>query len=262
MSQHEPLFHHFHSDERAFAERAMEWVQRAADRHEIRITGFLDPRQISILQSLVNRNPDVHVRFDGGWADAERKRACIAPDYVYLEAESMGLQVLAVHSADQKWLELEHGDFMGAVLGLGIKREKIGDIHVHDHGCHIVVTEDIASFLDTHLRQVHRVSVMTDVIPITELQPVHTELKEVQLFVASMRLDGIASDMFRLSRTKIVVPIRAGRCKVNWKTVEDPAELLKSGDVVSLKGFGRFKVMEVTGISKSGRIRVTAGIYL
>lgn len=262
MSQQEPILHHFHSDERAYAERALEWIQRTAERHEVRLTGFLDPRQISILKSLVNRHPDVHVRFDGGSEEAERKRACIAPDYVYLEGEPMGLQVLSVQSADQKWLELEHGDFMGAILGLGIKREKIGDIHVQSHGCHVVVTDDIASFLDTHLRQVHRVPVMTELLPITELKPVQVEYKYSTLSVASMRLDGIASDVFRLSRSKILVPIRAGRCKVNWKTEEDPSAQLSSGDVVSLKGYGRFKVMEVAGITKSGRTRVEIGVYV
>lgn len=262
MSQQEPILFHFHPDERAYVERALDWIQRASERHEVRLTGFLDPRQSFILQSLVNRYPDVHVRLDGGDDGAERMRACIAPSYVYLEGEPMGLQVLSVQSADQKWLELEHGDFMGAILGLGIKRDKIGDIHVHSNGCHVVVTDDIVNFLDTHLRQVHRVPVWTEVLPVTELKPVTIEFKRSTLSVASMRLDGIASDVFRLSRSKILAPIRAGRCKVNWKTEEDPSAPLTAGDVVSLKGYGRFKVMEVAGTTKSGRTRVEIGVYL
>lgn len=261
MVQLEPIWNHFHPDERVFAERASEWVQRVAERHEVKLTDFLDPRQVAIVQSFVNRHADVQVRFDGGYAASERRRACIAPDYMYVEAEPMGLQVLAVHSADQKWLDLEHGDFMGAILGLGIKREKIGDIHVRANGCHVVVSEDIMPFLDTHLRQVHRVPVMTEVLPIEALQPVQVDFKELSLSVASMRLDGIASDVFRLSRAKIVVPIRAGRCKVNWKAEENPSAMLQAGDVVSLKGYGRFKVLEVHGQTKSGRTRVTAGVY-
>ncbi|MNI61845.1 hypothetical protein D3C73_1171350 [compost metagenome] len=76
-----------------------------------------------------------------------------------------------------------------------------------------------------------------------------------------MRMDGIISDVFRLSRAKVLVPIQAGRCRVNWKQEEDPSKPLKQGDVISLQGFGRFKVIEVEGVSKKGRIRVKIGKY-
>jgi RNA-binding protein YlmH len=77
-----------------------------------------------------------------------------------------------------------------------------------------------------------------------------------------MRLDGIVSDVFRISRAKILVPIQAGRCRVNWKPEEDPGKPLKEGDVVSLQGFGRFKVLEVEGVTKKGRLRVKVGKYV
>ncbi|UHA74112.1 YlmH family RNA-binding protein [Paenibacillus sp. 481] len=261
MSTQDHIYAHFHPDERAFVDRAWEWVLRAAEAHEQRRTDFLDPRQAFILTTLANRHPDVQVRLDGGYTGAERCRAYIAPDYAYISDEEMGILVLSVSSPDRKWIELEHGDFLGAVLGLGIKRDKIGDIHVADDGCHMLVTEDIASYLDVHFRQVHRVPVLTQLLPVTQLQPTQVELKPMSFTVASLRLDGIVSDVFRLSRTKILAPIKAGRCKVNWKVEENPAAQLKAGDVISLQGFGRFKVLEVEGVTKKGRTRVTVGIY-
>ena len=72
----------------------------------------------------------------------------------------------------------------------------------------------------------------------------------MDITVSSMRLDGIASDAYRISRTKIVVPIKAGRCRVNWKVEEDPSTNLKEGDVVSIQGFGRFKVLETGSLTK------------
>ncbi|MNG13625.1 hypothetical protein D3C84_973130 [compost metagenome] len=76
-----------------------------------------------------------------------------------------------------------------------------------------------------------------------------------------MRMDGIVSDVFRLSRAKVLLPIQAGRCRVNWKLEEDPSKPLKEGDMVSMQGFGRFKVLEVEGVSKKGRIRVKIGKF-
>ncbi|MBN3525976.1 RNA-binding protein [Paenibacillus apiarius] len=261
MTANERIYAHFHPDERAFVDRAWEWVIRAAQQHEVRRTDFMDPRQAFIVSTLVNREPDVQLLLEGGYEQAERKRALIAPDYVYAEGEEMGIAVMEITSSDRKWDELEHGDFLGAVLGLGIKRDKIGDIHISEDRCHMLITEDIASFLDTHLRQVHRVNVFTDVLPLSELRTADVELNVMQLSVASLRLDGIVSDVFRLSRAKIVAPIKAGRCKVNWKVEDNPSALLRAGDVVSLQGFGRFKVIDMEGMTKKGRMRITVGTY-
>ncbi|MCA0753843.1 RNA-binding protein [Paenibacillus sp. N4] len=256
------IYDHFHPDEKAFVDRALEWIERSAQQHELKRTDFLDPRQAQIVTMLANRNQDVGIRLDGGYPEAERKRALIAPDYRSLEDEPIGVSVLSVSGPGQDRIDLDHGDFLGALLGLGIKRDRIGDIHVHDDFCHIVVMDEIADYLNIHLRQVHRLNVMTDVLPIEELRSVIPKLEEISLTVASMRLDGIASDVYRISRSKIVDPIRAGRCRVNWKSEEDPSGQLKEGDVVSFKGLGRFKVLEVDGMTKKGRIRVKVGKFI
>lgn len=256
------IYDHFHPDEKPFVDRAEEWIERSAQQHELKRTDFLDPRQAQILTILANRNADVNIRLDGGYEQAERKRAIIGPDYRNLDDEAVGISVLAVNGPGQAQLELDHGDFLGALLGLGIKRDRIGDIHVHEHFCHIVVMDEIADYLNIHLRQVHRISVLTDIIPLSDLKTVVPKLEEMSLSVASMRLDGIASDVYRVSRSKIVDPIRAGRCRVNWKSEEDPSEQLRAGDVVSFKGLGRFKVLEVDGMTKKGRIRVRIGKFI
>jgi RNA-binding protein YlmH len=261
MSRSE-IYAHFRPEEKAFVDRAWEWVERAAERHEMRRTDFLDPRQAFILSALANRHPDCAIRLDGGSPGAERKRALIAPDYRSLDGEDMGIAVLDIVSDDRRVPELDHGDYLGALLGLGIKRDKIGDLHVREDGCHALIAEEIGDFLVGHLKQVHRVNVGVSILPLSRLRIVEPALEEATISVASMRLDGIASDVFRLSRTKIVDPIRAGRCRVNWKTEEDPSVPLREGDIVSLKGFGRFKVMAVEGVSKSGRTRVRIGKFV
>ena len=128
----------------------------------------------------------------------------IAPDYRSLEGEDMAMAVLAVSSGDGKFLTLEHGDYMGAILGLGMKRDKVGDIHVIEGGCHCLVTQDAADYLHLNLSQVHRVHVQTEVLPLDKLELAQVQLDELHLSVASMRMDGIVSDVFRLSRAKVL----------------------------------------------------------
>ncbi|SCZ02924.1 RNA-binding protein YlmH, contains S4-like domain [Paenibacillus polysaccharolyticus] len=255
------MYEHFSHDEWDFVDKATDWVERASKVHDMKLTDFLDPRQVFILQSLVNRSQDVQVRFDGGYEAAERKRALIAPDYRYLDEEDMGMQVLSITSDDQKISELEHGDYMGSLLGLGMKRGKIGDIQVLEDGCHTVVAAETGAFLSLQLNQVHRLHVFTELLPLNQMKWSATKLDTIDITVASMRLDGICADVHRLSRSKILIPIKAGRCKVNWKVVEDPSKPLKAGDVVSIQGFGRFKVLEQEGMTKKGRCRVKIGKF-
>ncbi|MEK3869206.1 MULTISPECIES: YlmH family RNA-binding protein [unclassified Paenibacillus] len=256
------IYEHFRPEERPFADRASEWVTNAGEYHEVKRSDFLDPRQCYILETLANRHPDVQIRFDGGYEDAERRRALIAPDYRDLGQEPMGLKVLSIASGDQKFISLQHGDYLGAILGLGLKRDKIGDIHVREDGCHVVVAEEIAPFLNLNLHQVHRVGVITDILEPSELKTAEKELAPMDLTVASLRLDGIVSDVFHLSRSKVLIPIKAGRCRVNWRTEEDPSKPLKAGDIVALQGFGRFKVLETEGLTKKGRHRVKIGKFV
>ncbi|MDO3409220.1 YlmH/Sll1252 family protein [Saccharibacillus sp. CPCC 101409] len=256
------LYEHVHPDEREFVDRAAEWLEGAARYHEVKLTDFLDPRQAQILEMLAGSEPDVRIRLSGGGTHAERCRALIAPDYRELDGEDMKLAVLSITPADTKFTDIGHGDYMGSVLGLGMKRAKIGDIHPREDGCHIVVAAEIADFLNLELRQVHRVNVFTEVLPLERLQSSESELMEMELTVASPRLDAIVSDVYRMSRAKILAPIKAGRCRVNWKVEEDPSNALRTGDTVSLQGFGRFRVLEIGDLTKKGRYRVRIGKFV
>ncbi len=256
------ILSHYHPDERGFVEKMVDWLERTASQHQLRRTDFLDPRQAQIVEALVRRYPDLQMKLDGGFAQAERQRAIIAPDYMDIESQDMGIRLLIVESSDAKIAELDHGDYLGSMLGLGLKREKIGDLHVSEQGCHCIVTEELADFIDIHLQQVHRVHVMTSIAPLNQFIPIIPKIQEMNLSVASMRLDGIVSDVCRLSRAKVMAPIKAGRCKVNWKVEEDPSRTLAEGDTISMKGFGRFVLTTVQGETKKGRIRLTIAKYV
>jgi RNA-binding protein YlmH len=256
------ILSHFHPDERGFAQKMVDWLERAASQHQLKRTDFLDPRQAHIVETLVRRYPNLQMRLDGGYPQAERQRAIIAPDYMDIETQDMGIRLLNIESTDTKISELDHGDYLGSMLGLGLKREKMGDLHVSERGCQCLVTEELADFIHLHLQQVHRLHVMTSIVPLDQLEPIIPKLQEMNLSVASMRLDGIVSDVCRLSRAKVMIPIKAGRCKVNWKVEEDPSRALAEGDTISMKGFGRFVLTTVQGETKKGRIRLTIAKYV
>lgn len=246
----------FHPSERSFVDKAAEWVANASQLHVVKLTDFLDPRQCFIVNSLANRERDVTCAFNGGYDGAERQRALIAPSYKVLELADMNIQVLSITSSDPKLLSLDHGDYMGAILNLGVKRDKVGDLFVSELGCHCLIAAEIIDFFSAQLQHVHRVHVQTDIIPLDQLYIKPSTLQEMELSVSSMRLDGIAGDVHRLSRAKILLPIKAGKCRVNWKPEENPSKLLKEGDMVSIQGLGRFRVEQQGEITKKGKIRL------
>lgn len=253
------IHHHYHRDEHGTVDKFIDWIERVEQTHQPRKTGFLDPRQAHILSELVNRSPGTECILGGGYPQAERKRALICPDYMDPGEPELGVALISVTSTDARFDQLKHGDFLGALTGLGIKRDVLGDLHQTGRRCDCIVAEEIAEYIRLHLNQVNRVQVMTDRLPLEELHRKPVEMNEVSFTASSPRLDGILSEAVRMSRANILQPIRSGKCRVNWKTEDDPAASVQEGDMISLQGFGRFRVLELGSMTKKGKIRVKIG---
>jgi RNA-binding protein YlmH len=254
------LYQHFRAQEHPFVERVLEWTERVRDRYEVIRTDFLDPRQMFIAQSLANREPGVYFAAFGGYEGAERMRGVFYPEYMEPAQEEFGVALLTVKGTNQ-FLQLEHRDYLGSLLGLGIKREKFGDILVHEDGAQFVVAEEIVDYVRLHLNQVHRIRVIVEETALGNIRVPKQSFRSLTFTVQSPRLDAIVGDVYRLSRTKVVAPIQNGRVKVNFREVNDPSFHLQEGDIVSFKGFGRFKVIVIGGETKKGRIKMEVAIF-
>ncbi|MGG1661667.1 RNA-binding protein [Brevibacillus sp. NRS-1366] len=253
------VFDHFAKEERPFVERALEMLTLVERKQAMRLTDFVDPRQLMIFQSLASQVQDVTVSSSGGYEGAERTRVILHPDYLSPETDDYRIALLAIR-ADQRFHSLEHRDVMGAILGVGMKREKFGDMITDADGCFVIVGEEIADFVCTQVTQIHRTSVQIKRVQWEDFKPPAARYVEKTITVPSPRIDAILGEVHNLSRAKALVPIRAGKVKVNWKAVEDPSHQLRMGDMVSMAGFGRFKLLEVSGPTRSGRLRMIVGL--
>lgn len=254
------LFEHFRPEERPFIEKAMDWLETVNQRHEQRLTDFLDPRQLSILKNLAARFPQLALSSFGGYVQAERCRVFIHHDYWEPEQGDFALAPLRVSSSASGFSQLKHKDFLGSLTGIGLKRDKYGDILLHPNEVQLIVAKEISSYVLLNLNQVHRLSVHLESMGLEELLPSREQWKELQLTVSSTRADVVAGDIFRLSRSKILPPIRAGHLKVNWMVVDSPSYQLREGDMVSLRGYGRFKVLKDEGVTRKGNTRLEIGL--
>ncbi|MDQ0416409.1 RNA-binding protein YlmH [Croceifilum oryzae] len=245
------VFMHFRPEERPFVERCFDWIQSSSERSMVVTTPFLDPREQFIYQTISNRETDVACLLDGGYPVAERKRVIMAPDYFSIDETWSDVAFLRIETSDHR--PLEHPDVLGAVLGLGIKREMLGDIQPHNHGCDLVVAREMSDFLLLHLSSVGRKKVTVQTIARNQFFYSEPDQVPRNIIVASLRLDAIVSEAFRISRSKSQLMIKGKKCKINWQLVDQSDKLVEPGDTISVRGSGRIRVISVERMTKKGR---------
>ncbi|MEH1872316.1 photosystem II S4 domain protein [Nostoc sp.] len=241
--------------------RVIDQAEQAIKTWEVVLTDFLSPPELAEIQRVFNRLTEVQLAAWGGYPQAERQRIAIARSELPLDQSQVSL--VAVEIAGNFLFDTaSHRDFLGAMLGTGIVREKTGDIIVlGERGAQAIVAPELVEFLSMSLQQVRSVPVKTQQIEITELRVREPKKKELTTVEASLRLDAIASAGFGMSRSKMVDFIDAGDVRVNWKEVTQASSQLKSGDLIAIRSKGRLEVGEIA-VTKKDRYRVQLTRYI
>lgn len=238
--------------------KRMEDLARTADRDGYAVcSDFLNEHQQQLVRSLEPGLP-VSVYYTGGYDGAERVVAVFCP--VWNEAareEGPDLQLLRVTLAGARFLTKRpgHRDYLGALMGCGIQREKLGDIGLEDEGAWIWVKQEIASYLCDELTSVGSVLCRTEPAQ-WDGQARREEARESVISVSSLRLDSVVSRGFHLSRGTAAEEIRAGRVYLNGSLLQQPDRAVKPNDSVTLRGKGKLRILEEVGVSRSDRIQL------
>ena len=155
---------------------------------------------------------------------------------------------------------LTHRDYLGALMNLGIERSCIGDILMKENGCCVFCQEKMVDYLCQELTMVRHTSVICRKADATE--PITPKMERVSGSVASPRLDSVIAMVFSSSRTKILPLIEGEKVFIDGKQVTSPAVQLKEGEIVSVRGMGKFRFAGSGGLSKKGRLYVYADKYV
>lgn len=241
--------------------RVLDQAEQAIRTWEVVFTDFLSPPELMETQALFPRLTDVQFVAGGGYPQAERQRGAIARTEIPLAVEEVPLALLSI-AGNFLFDTATHRDFLGALLGTGIVREKVGDIIVlGERGAQAIVVPELVEFLETSLVQVRSVPVKTRRIEWQELRVREPKKKELTTVEASLRLDAVASAGFGMSRSKMVDLINAGDVRVNWKSITQPSHPLQAGDLVAIRGKGRLEIGDIA-ITKKERYRVNLTRYV
>ncbi|NJR64146.1 MAG: photosystem II S4 domain protein [Leptolyngbyaceae cyanobacterium CRU_2_3] len=242
-------------EDRETAARVIDQAEQAIKTWETVCTDFLSPPELADVQQMFHRLTDVVILPWGGYPQAERQRVAIARSELPVETSQVAIAALDI-SGNFLFDSATHRDFLGALLGTGIVREKVGDIIVlGERGAQAIVVPEMVGFLELSLTQVRSVPVKTRRMDLNELKIREPKKKEMTTVEASMRLDAIASAGFGMSRSKMADLIDAGDVRVNWKDITQASYHLKSGDLVAIRGKGRLEIGEVA-VTKKDRYRI------
>jgi len=205
---------------------------------------------------------DLNICVFGGFKDAERKMIGFSPDYMDINETYFPIKAVEIEADKRFSHSLSHRDYLGSILGLGIDRDRTGDIIINENKAVVIAAEDIADYVASTLFKVGRTPVKCTVRDTEGLDITSKNIKEVFSTVPSLRLDCIVSSAFSLSRGNAKALIDAEKVQLNWQTVTSASAEVKEGDVLSARGYGRAEVVEIKGRTKKDRIGILIGRYI
>ncbi|HPT84582.1 MAG TPA: YlmH/Sll1252 family protein [Bacillota bacterium] len=244
-------------------------INRAADKYRASCvyymftnTPFLDLAQQSALDAWIKREKIARAFFFGGYEDAERRVLCFYPGYIedpleYFSQNPSESPVAAIRATVRSDDRLTHRDYLGALMGLGMRRESFGDILVNEGYADIVLLRDSLPLVLRDFSKAGRAPLECKEIALSELCPPPQAMREIRDTVASPRLDAIVGAAFSLPRGKAAEAVERGLVFINNRLCEKPDAPVAEGDRITLRGMGRALIKELGGASRSGRMFVT-----
>lgn len=243
-----------------FKNRVDDLKNMAFQRDIVTFTDFLDLHQLHMIKDLRNGFPGIVTETFGGYEGAERQMAAFIPDALSYEWE-YPMRCLKITKEAGKFPEaLSHRDYLGALVHLGVERSMIGDILLIGDDAWFFCVDSMADFFAEELVKIRHTAVHTRILPQMEQMPKPVR-KPVQGTVSSVRLDAVIAVAFGGSRTKLMPLIQSGKVYVNGSLMTSNGYTLKDGDVVSVRGKGKFRFVQVLSQTKKGRYSILLEIY-
>lgn len=248
--------------------RAEDLIRRCEKQYTAQFTHFLTSEEQEKVKRIAFQHPDVFVLFVGGFANAER---CVAGFFhrdIYDETDVEGLAELAeieyVEIMGSGFVNINHRDVLGSLMSLGIKRETLGDIIVSDdaRSAYVAVISGMGEYLCLGLERVARDKVRVSVTDAGRVPEKKQKFSDMSLTLASVRIDAALSGVLGISRDKAKKLVASGRVAVNHTVILNSDKEFSQGDIITVKGEGKFLVDAFLGLTAKNRYRIVFRKYL
>ena len=242
-------------DSNFFLSRVFDVVESCEKNCIPKFLGFLTSQEASIANDALKKR-NIRYSFFGGYDEAERVFLACLPEW----CDDAVFPITPITFSFRKEDELSHRDFLGSVLGLGIKRETIGDIIIKNNAGYIFCLDTVADYIKENLKKVRHTSVKCQIV--TEIpDEVNPEVQENIIIIASERLDAIIAEVYNLSRSESNNLFTSKKVFINGKLTENNSHKIKVDDTISVRGFGRFNFMGVLQETRKGKLRAKVEVF-
>lgn len=241
--------------------RIKELANKSYEHNIYTYTGFLSLAEQDTFYDMSNEMPGISYELFGGNNDCERQMLKFGSLASIGYEEEFPLNCLLITPLAEKFADdLNHRDFLGAIMNLGIERNTIGDIFIQGKSAYVFCVNKIAPFMIDHMDKVKHTKVKCSIVDPSMDLPAK-EPEALNITVASERADGVIAKIYNLSRNQCIELFRAKKIYINGRLNENNSYNLKKDDVVSVRGFGKFVYYGTSHITKKGKLSILTGIY-
>lgn len=249
-------------EEKELLNRILDLAYRASKTYSLTYTDFIDPFLLGKIKSYRLELLGMKLLSFGGFTDSERQMIGFAHEDLELTEKDFPIKFIKVSVRTGIGKPVSHRDYLGAIMGLGIEREKIGDLLIDDNTAYITAHSDIADYIMYSLDSVSRYGKVTcSSIAKEEIPTIEQKYKSLGSTVSSARADAIIAAGFKMSRSQAAKLIKAQRAMCNGVII-DQASPIEEDDICTLRGHGKIKITEIGSLTRKGRIRVKMHCYL
>lgn len=238
--------------------QVLDKIEFVKQREKLEYTDFLDMYQLSLVNTFLRKINFTDYIFYGGFENCERKILILYPEKYSIEMVEKNyskiLKIIRINLPEEEHGKYAHRNYLGGIVKIGMKREKVGDILVFSDGADIIVKDESSSILKQELGTLTRFEKSKfDILDIKELRKQELKVEEISIIVPSFRLDNFVSDFAKTSRSKAVQIIESERVFINGKCETKVSKQIKPRDIITIRGKGRFVIKEFGGNTRSGR---------
>lgn len=267
MQKKELLQKYKKEEERLLVAKLLDKIEFCEKRNKIEYTDFLDEHQENILKNVLYVLKKDFILY-GGYEEAERKILILYPQKLksIFEENKFNLNtiitVFRLLPLKEEIQKLNHRAYLGGLIKLGIKREKIGDIIIHDDGADILIVKDIEKYLYTNILTLKRFqNSKIQIVDLENISKKNQEMQEQRIIVSSLRLDNIVAEICKTSRNKANEIILTERVFVNSECITKNTKVINENDKITIRGKGKFFIKKVLDETKKGKIPIIINFY-
>ena len=248
-------------DEKQIKNRFLELANRSYEQSAYTFTGFLGLTEQSIFWEMEREVAFVGYTLEGGNECCDRKLIRFGnPEELGYE-EDFPIVCIKITPIIKKFSdEFSHRDFLGAIMNLGIDRATIGDVFLQENEGYVFCLNSIAEYITENLDKVKHTHIKCEKVK-DSLRFIKDEGKPLEITVTSDRIDVVVAGVYHISRSESLACFEKAIVYVNGRLCTSNAKSLKAGDVVNIRGKGKFLYQGVVHTTRKDKYRVSVQMY-